>query len=139
VFFFILIKLFYFYCYFLYGRYIFILFISFLIIISVIRVNSRIIIFRFADISRSANLSHFKSFFIIFGKRLAGVTSNIDGNGESSKYFRKLANSSDRVYIAFSRHFFINVALIVILRFPIEIFRFILFRIGEFAIFIARI
>jgi hypothetical protein len=101
----ILIKFFYFHRHLLHGRYIFVSFISFLIIISVIRANSRAAFFRSTGIFHSINLSHSKPFFIILGKRPAGATSDTDDNSESSKRFCKLANPSDRIYITLSRRF----------------------------------
>jgi hypothetical protein len=79
--------------------------ISLLIIIPVIRIDSRIIFFRFTDISRFTNQSHFKPFSITFGKRPAGATSDTDDNNEPLKRSRKFANSSDYIYIALSRRF----------------------------------
>jgi hypothetical protein len=70
-----------------------------------IYIDSRAISFRSADISRSANLSHFKPSSIIFSKRPAGATSDTGGNSESSKRSRKLANLSDRIYIALFHRF----------------------------------
>jgi hypothetical protein len=97
----ILIKLFYFHRYFLYDRCVFVLSIFF-IMISVIRIGSRAVSFRFTDIS---DQSHPKPFSIIFGKRPAGATSDAGGNNEPPKHSYKFANPSDRVYIAPSRRF----------------------------------
>jgi hypothetical protein len=96
---FILIKLFYFYRYFLYGRYAFVSLISFLIMIPATRAGSR------AAFSRSAGISRSKPFSIALNKRPAGVTSGAGGDGELSKRSRKLANPFDRVYIASFRRF----------------------------------
>jgi hypothetical protein len=71
--------------------------------ISVIRVNFRAAFFCSASTFRFADLSHLKPSFIAFGKRPAGATSDIDGNGEFPKCSRKLANPSDCMYIALSR------------------------------------
>jgi hypothetical protein len=68
--------------------------------------DSRAIFSRSAGISRSVNLSHFKPFSIIFGKRPAGAISDIGGDDEFLKYFRKLVNLSDHVYIASFHYFF---------------------------------
>jgi hypothetical protein len=100
----ILIKLFYFYRYFLYDRYAFVSFISFLIIIPATRIDSRVTFFRFTGTFRSANLSHSKPSSITLGKCPAGATSDTDGNSEFPKYFCKFANPSDRIYIAPSRY-----------------------------------
>jgi hypothetical protein len=97
---FILIKLFYFYRRSLYCRCAFVSPIPFLIMIPAIRIGSRAAFFRFIGISRSADLSHPKPFSIIFGKRPAGATSDAGGDGEPPKRPRKLANPSDRVYVA---------------------------------------
>jgi hypothetical protein len=106
VFFLALIKLFYSYRYFLHDRYAFVSLISLFIIIPVIYIDSRAVFFRSTVISRSANLSYFKSFSIIFNKRPAGVTSDIGDDSEFLKCSCKLVNPSDRVYIAFFRRFF---------------------------------
>jgi hypothetical protein len=79
--------------------------ISLLIIIPVIRVGSRAAFFRFTGISRFTDLSHSKPFFITLSKRPAGATSGVGDNGEPLKRFRKLANPSDRIYIAFLYRF----------------------------------
>jgi hypothetical protein len=102
---FILIKFFYFYRYSLYDRYIFVLSISFFIITSAIRINSRAVFSRSAGISRSTNLFHLKPFSIAFNKRPAGAISDTGGDGESLKCFCKLANLSDRIYITSFRYF----------------------------------
>jgi hypothetical protein len=73
--------------------------------IFVTRVDFRAIFFCFTGISRSADLSHLKPFSIAFDKCPAGATSNAGGNGEPLKYFYKLANPSDRIYITLSRRF----------------------------------
>jgi hypothetical protein len=99
----ILIKLFYFHRRFLHGHYIFVSLISFFIIALVTYTDSRAVSSRSADTSRSADLSHSKPFFIALGKRSAGATFGAGDNGELSKRSRKLANPSDRMYIAPSR------------------------------------
>jgi hypothetical protein len=101
-----LIKIFYSHRHFLYSRCAFVSPTLLLIMIPVIRIDSRADFFRSTGISRSANLSHLKPFFIAFGKRPAGATFNVDSNGELLKYFYKFANSSDRIYVAPFRRFF---------------------------------
>jgi hypothetical protein len=71
-----------------------------LIIIPATRADSRAAFSRSAGTSCSANLSHPKPFSIALGKRPAGATSDIGGDGESPKRPRKLANPFDRIYIA---------------------------------------
>jgi hypothetical protein len=104
---FALIKLFYSHRYPLYDRYIFVLSIFLFIIIPVIRADSRAISFRSVGTSRSINLSHSKPSFIALDKRPAGAISDAGGNSESSKYFCKLANLFDRIYIALFYRFFL--------------------------------
>jgi hypothetical protein len=103
VLFFILTKLFYSHRRSLYGRCAFVSLIPFLIIVSVTRADSR------ATFSRSANISgqsRPKLSSIALGKRPAGATSDTDDDGELLKRSRKLANLSDRIYIALFRYFF---------------------------------
>jgi hypothetical protein len=79
--------------------------ISFLIIASATRVDSRAIFFRFTSTSHSTGSSYFKPFSVTFNKRSAGVTSDAGGDSEFLKSFLKLVNPSDRVYIALPCHF----------------------------------
>jgi hypothetical protein len=74
--------------------------------IPAIRINSRVIFFRSAGISRFADLSHPKLFSVILNKRPAGATSDIGDDGELPKRSRKFANPFDRVYVAFFRLFY---------------------------------
>jgi hypothetical protein len=73
--------------------------------IPVIYIDSRAIFFHFVGISRFTDLSHFKLFSVIFGKRPAGATFDTGDNGESLKCSRKLANLFDHIYFALLRRF----------------------------------
>jgi hypothetical protein len=131
-----LIKFFYSHRHSLYDRYAFVSPILLFIIISVIRVDFR------AISSHSTGIfgqSRFKLSFIALDKRPAGATSDTGGDDEFLKRSRKFANLSDVYILRFSVVFSVNAALVAILRFSIEIFRFISFRISEFAVSITRI
>jgi hypothetical protein len=93
----ILIKLFYFHRRPLYDRYAFVSSTFLFIMAPVIRADSRIISSRSAGTSDQSRL---KPSFIALSKRPAGATSDTDGDGEFLKRSRKLANSSNRMYVA---------------------------------------